>query len=253
LLPVGYQFLVCVGGNNVILTDEKNIIVGTLTRQKWKDRTIKPGLEYTPPKGGYSWKNMSKTRMKEIFAISEKKNAAVSIATEIGLGGRYAEELCSRAKIDKNILPNKLSSDNINKLHIALTNLVNDLLKPKGYLYEDGVSPIELSERKLIDLKPSFMEALSLLKPKKIDSPYQTKIERLKRTLKEQSLAIINLEEKAQKFSKIGEEIYNNYTEINEFINLAKNEDWNKIKKTLEKNPKIKNVDLKKKSVVFCS
>ena len=94
---------------NVILTDEMSTIITSLERQIWKDRVVKPGEKYVFPKSEVNWKKITEKELATILKKSEKKNLAVSLATEVGLGGLYAEEVCRKNEIDKNKIPQDIT------------------------------------------------------------------------------------------------------------------------------------------------
>ena len=95
---------------NIILTDAKQVIITALESQEWKDRTIKPREKYVFPPLEINWKELSVKKLQEILKKSEKRNLATSLATEIGLGGLYAEELCRQAEVNLNQIPKEVSA-----------------------------------------------------------------------------------------------------------------------------------------------
>ena len=85
-----------------------------------------------------------------ILGKSEKKNVATALATEIGLGGVYAEEVCSRAGIDKNGLPGEMTTEEIKKITKTIHSCLELIEKPKGYIYDDDSNLFLSAERKKI-------------------------------------------------------------------------------------------------------
>src|SRR3989338_6164113 len=59
---------------NVILTDEKNIIIGVLEQQVWKDRAVKPGQKFAFPPIAVHWESLTPPQLFEILHQSEKRN-----------------------------------------------------------------------------------------------------------------------------------------------------------------------------------
>src|SRR3989344_6182134 len=95
---------------NVVLADKDHVIITALERQIWKDRMVKPHEKYVYPASSVNWKTLTEKEVGPILGRSEKKNVATALATEIGLGGVYAEEVCVRAEIDKNRLPKEVKT-----------------------------------------------------------------------------------------------------------------------------------------------
>ena len=66
---------------NLVLTDERYMIIGTLEWQKWKDRVVKPKETYIFPKPGFDWKKLNQKNLQEVLSKSEKRNLATALAT----------------------------------------------------------------------------------------------------------------------------------------------------------------------------
>src|SRR3989344_2669672 len=146
---------------NVILCDTENKIISLMRAQTTKSRELKPGLSYkVPPLEGDVFSvsaELFNRKMKE----SKKDKIVTSLATELGLGGLYAEEACARAEMDKNKAPKELSVKEKNELYKKIKEIVKETKTPKGYMFEEGViAPFPLKNNKKTKEFQSFNEAL---------------------------------------------------------------------------------------------
>lgn len=239
---------------NIILTDAKDVIITALEAQEWKDRTIKPKEKYTFPPLEINWKELSVKKLQEILKKSEKRNLATSLATEIGLGGLYAEELCRQAGVDLNKIPAEVTAKEVELLVKTLKIFLIAIATPKGYIYEDEVAPFPLLEKKPLKETETYHEAIDTLKLSEKPSPYQSKIKTLQRTIEEQEEAIKNLEEKIIVGTQKGERVYEKYQalqKLKEIVEeLKKSKSWTEIAKELKKEKKITSINLEKKVIV---
>jgi predicted ribosome quality control (RQC) complex YloA/Tae2 family protein len=152
---------------NVVLVKDDRILV-PLMHQSWSSRQVRPGADYVPPP--------SRT---DPFAITAEEFAARvqastsdavrTLATELNLGGQYAEEVCARAGVPKNKPVVDLSRDDIDALLASLRALLDRVdagaLDPvvvrKGDEKVD-VAPFPLAahEGRELERFPTFNEAL---------------------------------------------------------------------------------------------
>lgn len=238
---------------NIILTDTKNVIITALESQEWKDRTIKPKEKYVFPPLEINWKELSVKRLQEVLKKSEKRNLATSLATKIGLGGLYAEEACKQAGVDPQKLPAEVTAKEAELLIKTMKNFLMAITTPKGYIYEEDITPFPLLEKKHLKETESYNEAIDTLKLSEKLSPYQNKIKTLQRTIAEQEEAIKNLGGKISIGSQKGELIYEKYTalqKLREIVEeLKKSKNWAEISKELKKEKKISKINLEKKLI----
>jgi predicted ribosome quality control (RQC) complex YloA/Tae2 family protein len=240
---------------NIILTDKNYLIIATLEWHKWKDRTIKPKEIYQFPKQGVNWKKITKKELLTILNKSEKKNLATSLATEVGLGGVYAEETCTRSNIDKNILPTEVSKEQVGLMIAVLQEFLVLIQKPHGFIYEEQMTPFPLAKEKEKEKIATYNEAISRINPFQVISPYDKRIKSLEKTIDTQETAIKNQEDNIDFNTKIGELIYNNYSPLQKLLDIVKEMkkemDWIEIAEELKKEKKISKINLKKKTIII--
>lgn len=239
---------------NIILTDEKYNIIGTLEQQIWKDRTVKTKEKYVFPTAGVDWKKINEKELEKVLKKSEKKNLATSLATELGLGGLYAEEICKINDIDFKKLPKEVEEKEIKLLAKTIKDLVKKIETPAGYIYDDEISPFTLVEEKVVRKTETYNEAIDTIQPFEKISPYEKKIAALQRTISEQEEAVKSLEKKIELNKKKGELVYERYAPLQKLLDivkeLRKSKDWGEVGKEFKKEKKIKSVNLKKKTVL---
>jgi predicted ribosome quality control (RQC) complex YloA/Tae2 family protein len=238
---------------NLILTNQDWKIITSTMAQVWESRTIKVREKYEFPPNAFNWKESSEKNIVKIVKNSDKRNVATCLATEISLGGVFAEEVCKQADVDPKTSIEDLAKKDLDAVAKEIKNLVNSLEKSKGYFYEDQISPIKLKDQEEVRVLDTFNEALDTLNPLGKVSPYRKKIEHFQKIIKEQEQAIKDLECDIELNTKKGELVYEKYQQLQKLIDIVnemkKSKDWVEIGKDLRKEKKIKKVDLQKKKV----
>lgn len=240
---------------NIVLTDGNMIVITALEAQEWKDRVIKPREKYVFPKTEIDYKTISKDKLLEILSKSEKRNLASSLATEIGIGGLYAEELCKLANINKDKSPKDVESNEITAIHKAIAQLFEKIKAPQGFIYVEEITPFALIGMESIKVINTYNEAIDTLILFAKASPFDKKIKSIERIVADQQESIKALEESISLNKKKGEVVYENYAQLQKMLEIVKEmrkaKDWAEIEKELNKVKKIVKVDLKNKKVVL--
>ncbi|MAF99335.1 MAG: hypothetical protein CMH61_01875 [Nanoarchaeota archaeon] len=236
---------------NVLLLDSKGMIISVLEWQSYRSRKLKPKEKYLYPDEGFNW---LKDDLK-ILKRSEKDSVVKALATQIGLGGTYAEEVCFRASVDKNTKPSEITDEHIELLSKELKKLIKEIEHPKGFVYGDEITPTELKAKGKADSETlTYSESLQLMNPLIKNSPYQKKINQMERIIKEQDETVHKLEKEIEQSTAKGELVYSEFVKLEKLLNiidaLQKKEGWEAVKTELGKQKKIGKVDLKKKTVV---
>jgi len=250
------------GKGNIILCDKDDIILSALIYHKWKDREIRAKLKYSYPKMEYDFFNLKLNDLKELFPKSNK-NLVKCLATELGLGGKYSEEVCLLGNVDKNIKPSELNEKEIKNIFKSINKLINNKVKPL-IIYQNNevkdIIPFELEIYK--DLKKKelkkYNEAfnyyfLGEFKEEKPKTKHEIEIEKLKRRTNQQEQTIKGLMDKEIKERKKADLLYENYELINnvlmELKKALKKYDWKEIEKRLKGHKLIKAVNSKDKTI----
>ncbi len=215
---------------NIILVKNKKIIAA-VEYQKWAARTIRPNEEYKWPAKEFNFLELKLSEFKKFIAETNKESVVKALAIEIGLGGKYAEEACNIAKVDKNKQPNELNLDEIKKISAALS---------------------ELKKKTISDITHKFKPEKAIpLEEKK----YLRKVEEMERIIAEQQQKIKGLENAEKANKRKAEIIYEKYTLIKEIIEQIKQArkkySWKEIKDKLKGHKIIKEINEKEKKLVL--
>ena len=250
------------GKGNIILCDKEDIILSALVYHRWKDREIRAKLKYSYPKMEYNFFNIKLNDLKDVFSRSEK-TIVKCLATELGLGGSYAEEVCLVSNIDKNIIPSKLRGKDIENIFEAINKVIKNKIKPL-IIYENkevkDVVPFELEIYKTLERKEleTYNEALDYyflneFKEEKPKTRQEKEVERLKRIIIAQEETIKSLENKEVEERKKADFIYQNYEMINNVIAELKKAtekySWKEIEEKLKGHKLIKSINPKDKTI----
>jgi len=240
---------------NVILTDENYQIIGVLEQQVWKERTVKVNEKYVFPPAPVNWKTLTEKELEAILKRSEKKNISTCLATEVGLGGVYAEEVSKLAGIDKAIAPKEAEAKMASAIIKSIKIILKLIEEPSGHFYEEEITPFPLAGLEEKRETKSYNEAINTLNPFVVISPYEKKIKTIEKRIIEQEKAIKEQEEKIELNTKKGELVYEKYQPLSKLLEivkeLRKDKEWSEVAQELKKEKRIKSVDLKNKRVTL--
>jgi len=241
------------GEGNVILTNEKNMILQALFFKRMRDRNIlrNEALVFPPPSGKNPFK-VSLSELQEGLKKAGEAEVVRATARFLGIGGVYAEEVLLNANVDKAKLCKNLTDMETQVIFDALQRLLSKLaagnLEPGIVLDQDGsfLDVVPLKLKRYEDFKTqgynSFNEALDefflrvtaaekALADVEVDKLKQ-EAERLKRVVAEQEKSIREDEAKAARDKLIGDIIYGHFNELQTFQDKLLNanmagKDWN--------------------------
>lgn len=247
---------------NMVLSDDKRSIIALLERQTWQSREVKPGVEYIlPPLVGDIF-TLEKKGFEKMIKESKKDKIASAGATELGIGGLYAEEICARAGCDKSKSPKELTKKDIEALWKAVKAVREETEKPKGTVSEGNIlSPITLTTKNPVRELSTFNEALdTFLSTSKIEQErekkeqqYQQKIADVQHIMEQQERTLKELEKKTSEEAAKGDLIYQHYTDIKKFLDAVEKTKvlggWDGVKEMLSKMKKIKEINMKEKKI----
>lgn len=247
------------GGNLLMLKD--GVITTALNHETFKDRIIRPGVEYKWPAKKYNFKEISKDELRKMLKDSDKENSVKALALDLGLGGLYAEELCLLSGIDKDSLSSKVTD--IKKLHDSIMMLKDKEID--AFIVEDeDVVPFELQQYKdksrirysdFNSALDAFFSGIMLESEKKQEVKESSKdIMKAKRIITEQEEKISEMKKQEEEERLKGEMIYNNYQQVSEILaeisKARKKFSFKEIKAKLKGHGVVREVDEKDKSIV---
>jgi len=199
---------------NVVIAKKDNTIVSALVFKKFRERTIRGGINYEFPAPKI---NPLKTDFEDFskFLESRKDQIVKTLARDFSLGGSRAEELCSIAKVDKKTIAPSSSQKQ------ALYNAFQKMLKQQ----KTEMSTSKLIEKDVKKAKP----------PEPKTSPQIKKIETIIKKQKELLQKTTNgYEENNLKGSKI----YEHFADIERLLQNIKEtkekQGWDAVKEKLE-------------------
>ena len=249
---------------NILLANQENVIVGILSREYMKDRTLAPKSAYVFPekKKGFD------LSIEEIIELSKEKEIVRELATQLNIGGLYAEEACLLAGVDKSKIG--ISNEEAVKIKDALLQLENLNKDPMIIKKNDqivDILPYDLASYNGPEYEKVRYESLS----KALDEVYgkaeseeilreelsthQKKIQKFERMLKSQNDLYNSYIEERELYKILGDLTYEKYPIIEESIKVIeqakKNYSLEEIKTKLAENKLISDVDFKTGIITF--
>jgi predicted ribosome quality control (RQC) complex YloA/Tae2 family protein len=223
---------------NIMLCNEEGKILGLMEWQKWKDRKLGVGQKYEYPPAAKDPFGLDFPGLRAIISSSEKKVVSV-LATEAGLGGTYAEEVCKACGIDKDRPAKDLANSEMDALFdsfSAVRKRIRDGPSTPNIVYSEGkhldVVPLNLAifadyEKKAF---PTFNEAVDEYFSKEEfsseqndkEKKYQKELSKLEDIETKQKGLIERFEKEGVDFQVEGDLIYQKYAAIEQIINTVK-------------------------------
>ncbi len=135
------------GQGNVAALDETGEVVGSLSTVRLKSRTVAPGAQYEYPASRLNPLDVSFDAF--VRHMNESDSDVVrTLATQLNLGGLYAEEVCSRADVEKETPIADADEGTYRALHDALGRIGDRLrsgeIDPR--VYEEPLEGSELDD-----------------------------------------------------------------------------------------------------------
>ena len=153
------------GQGNVAALDETGEVVGSLSTVRLKSRTVAPGAQYEYPASRLNPLDVSLDAFVRYMDESDT-DVVRTLATQLNLGGLYAEEVCSRAGVEKETPIDEADEGTYRALHVALERIAERLragdIDPRVYEEplegaEDGdpeESDAGSGDRPVVDVTP---------------------------------------------------------------------------------------------------
>ncbi len=263
-VPVIYRmYIELFSKGNFILANEQNIILSPLEIQEWSGRSIKAKEKYVYPCQEYNVFKMNEKDFQKALEQSDKNILVTTLAVNFGLGGIYAEEICERAGVQKNVKP----AAEAKKVYGGFQKLLYDV--------QNGVAIVVMKDNTPEDVFPcalkkffqgkqcaSFLEALD-----QYFSPLVMQKERIEQISKKEKiraklLTMIASQEKQIALCQeeynynqhIGEAIYKNFQVLDEIFKQFEQarliKSWDDIKNSIKTSTRIKRINEKNKEIV---
>jgi predicted ribosome quality control (RQC) complex YloA/Tae2 family protein len=258
----GDYTLICelFSNGNIILCNPEGRIIRPLQKQEWASRLIKSGELYKPPPSQTNPFTLTEQDFRTLLSKSSK-DLVRTLATSVNLSGLYAEEICVRAGINKNIKVTELTEASLKKLYEELQRFLSFfkegkttpvLVKKDGAIIDVLPFPFLSYTEATFEPTISFTKSLALFltvqKPQKTqENAYQKKKEKLKRQAAQQQELIEGFKTSIAQKRREADLIYQQYQACEKILQtittlLKQKEKDEEIQKILQ-NPFVKQFD----------
>lgn len=239
-----YVIIEMFGDGNVVVCNEDMQVISCLDTVRLRSRTVAPGSTYEYPSSRF---NPFTTSFDAFVTAMDDSDSDVvrTLATQLNLGGRYAEELCYRADIPKTTPIEDADSTQYEALFQSLTTLRENIttgnLEPTIYTKDDDtvvdVTPLPIHEYQATELAATqcetFTEALDTYfyrlqteadrAESRVERPdFEAEIEKHQRILQQQEAAIADFESQAATEQEKAELLYANYDTVDDILSTVR-------------------------------
>jgi predicted ribosome quality control (RQC) complex YloA/Tae2 family protein len=240
---------------NILLLNDKKIIVIAKSYPKTKERTIRGGIEYTYPSKRYNLFSITDEELARLIAESDRETIVKTLAMDLGLGGGYSEEACHLAGIDKN--KKKVDENAAKRLFEAILRMRTST--PGPCVYEDEFAPFELTKKQQppisrpetlsVAIEEYYEKHLNSAKESKWALQLSAEKDKLLKIIERQKTHIDELGAEAEECQRKGELIYSSYSVVQEAITSLRQarqkHSWKEIKERLQGNQLVKGINEK--------
>jgi len=151
---------------NVLLLDQRGVIIRPLTHAKYASRSLKKGEIYSPPPEAVDPRTLTRDSLDEILDGSD--HALIrTLASRANLGRVYGTAACSIAELDEELSSNSLTIEQRDSLERALMDMLGDLDGERGgniwlsnaesmdsWMKSDNESERDLSASGIVEFSP---------------------------------------------------------------------------------------------------
>jgi predicted ribosome quality control (RQC) complex YloA/Tae2 family protein len=228
------------GDGNVAVLDETGRVVQALETVRLKSRTVAPGSQYEFPASRLNPLDIGYDAFERRMRESDT-DVVRTVATQLNLGGFYAEELCARAGVEKTRAIAEATDEELEAVYLALERLASQVrsgeFDPRIYRSEGrvvDVAPFPLEEREGLESEPfaSFNDALDayfhLLEQEPdedergTDRPdFEEQIAKQQRIIDQQEGAIEGFQARARREREKAELLYARYDVVDEVLSTV--------------------------------
>jgi predicted ribosome quality control (RQC) complex YloA/Tae2 family protein len=208
------------GKGNIVLTQEDGRILALLKRQSFRTRELSVGEDYKyPPERPYPFS--ISPRELECLVKDSKADLVRTLATRLGLGGLYAEELCLKAGMDKTKTEIELEEAEklIEELEVLRKSMVyrNPCIVYEAETAVDVLPfPLEIYQDKKLKFYDSYNKAIDeYFTHQEIagiegrgDDEFQREVAHLEARLEEQRETLEKYIEEERMYKKVGEALF---------------------------------------------
>ncbi|TQQ82619.1 fibronectin-binding domain-containing protein [Halonotius terrestris] len=251
------------GEGNIAALDETGEVIQSLQTVRLKSRTIAPGSQYEYPDSRIDPLSVGFDAF--VREMDDSTSDVVrTLATQLNLGGLYAEEVCTRAGVEKETQIEDATEDEYRAIYDALDELATRVdagdFEPRIYLDDDrvvDVTPFPLAEREAAGLDEEHYDDFTAAvddyfyrfdrsdddsdssDPNDGKPDFEAEIAKQQRIIDQQEGAIEGFEQQAAEERAKAEALYEQYDRVDEILTTIQNarEDgvpWDEINDTLQ-------------------
>ena len=232
-------------GNLILVKDGK--IIGALRQIDFSDRSIVVGEDYVAPDP-----TQDPRELEDIFEVMDGELVR-SLASDLSLGGTYAEEICSRTDIDKSIEVEDMTETQKDSIRETYQKMIVDRNEIEPVLYKDDDGPVRAAPFPLNNyseyeqeefeqfsraLDEYFYRIQSKKEKQKKREKYNEKRQGLEKQLEQQQRKIEGLGKSSEQNRARAEIIYENYGVLDEIKKAVEKgmeeKGWKAMEKTLK-------------------
>jgi len=259
------------GQGNVAVTDGEYEVIDCLETVRLKSRTVVPGSRYEFPESRTNPLTVSREAFDHEMDDSDT-DVVRTLATQLNFGGLYAEEVCTRAGVEKGLDIADADEAVYDRVYEAIERLALDIrngnFEPRLYRERDDADDGdgEASEGQVVDVTPfpleehadldgehyeTFLEALDDYffqlelgedeepEPTEQRPDFDSEIAKYERIIEQQQGAIEGFEQEADALREQAELLYAEYRLVDEILSTiqdarAQDRPWDEIRERFE-------------------
>lgn len=189
----------------IVLVNEGNKVLVCSGIIRAGERTVRPNVDYVAPSGSVDVVGITLDAFKGIMRKSNKDDVVRMLAVDFGLGGGYAEEVCSRAGIDK--AAREADDEVLEKLYDAMRALIVEKTN------NDNINE-QLDEK--------HTKTLLGRKEEERKTEHESKKKKLMKRLEMHKASLEDMKGKEVRYKEIGDAIYAEYTALEKILTWLK-------------------------------
>jgi predicted ribosome quality control (RQC) complex YloA/Tae2 family protein len=245
---------------NIIFCNSEYKILNLLESQKWKDRLIEREQIYQTPKN-LDARTISEKEFIDLINNSSRKSFVKALAMDFSLGGKYAEELCALAHVDKEKTVKDISLKESLEVYKIFHDMLNNEIR--AFSYEKNIYPFDFITLKDVVKKEydnfnhALVENIDFVDDKQKGRESEKK--KYDNIISEQEKTLSETENEYKENQANAEMIYKKYQEIDDIIKAIrearKKYGWKEIAKKIlsddKYNKQIISVDEKNHGIII--
>ena len=248
-----YVYLELFAKGNIIICDCNNVILNSLVKRKFKARNVMVRDVYKlPPKKDISFMDIDEKKLSDELKGSDLILVKF-LAINLGLGGKFSEEVCFRLGVNKDVLCSEFKD--VKKLISSVNSVLNSKEEP-CVLRKDGIVldffPIRFESVSNLERVESFNDAVKSYFEQYIeqkDSKAEqlgTEFKKLQNRLSKQEKSREEVLRDYERYNLYGNKIYENYSLVEQLLEsvskAGKEKGWDYAKEMINSDEKLKKV-----------